>query len=368
MVIELPKGGYTPAFREAGVEARPVAAASVRKSLPLGWIAVATVVLALALAAAWWIVRKDAPAAIAVLPLENLNHDPASDYLADGLTDDLIRTLSSFDGLAPRSRTSSFALKGVARTVRQIREELGVEYGVEGSVLRSGDSLRIDVQLIRTRDDYPLCGPGEFERAVSDVLALQDEISRTIVANLPVKLGHGRKHSVVNPEAYDMYLRARALGLQDGMAAFEQAIFRDPSFAPSYAGLAAAYAYKTGTTTSDLPTELPKMRAAAEKAIELDPRLPEAHSALGMAYARDAQWTQSEKSFRRAIPSWIPIALKVTATFAVYVLMQQGRITEALDQMRRAQRSDPLSPEGCDRSWLTCCFPLIATMRRLPEM
>ena len=291
----------------------------------------------------WWTEKKNAPIAIAVLPLDNLNHDPAVDYLADGLTDELIRNLSTVDGLAPRSRTSSFAFKGKPRNIREAGRELAADYIVEGSVLRSGERLRINAQLVRTRDDVPLWS-GKFDREASDALAIQDEISRAILNNLRIRLGRGRRRYEVSAAAYDLYLHARALGLTEGVELFKEAIAMDASFAPAYAGLASSYAYRTGNTLNDSDNELPKMRAAAEKAIDLDPLLAEAHSALGMAYARDGQWAAAERSFRHAIE----LDRNRSATygdFAVYVLMELGRMHEALDQMRIAQQSDPLSPE-----------------------
>ncbi len=293
---------------------------------------------------AWWQVQRSTrPISIAVLPFENLHHDAADDYLADGLTDELIRNLSEFDGLAPRSRTSSFALKGKPRNIRQAGRELAADYIVEGSVLRSGERLRIDAQLVRASDDSSVWS-AKFERPASDVLAIQDEIARTIVNSLRVKLGRGQRHYEASAEAYDLYLRARAAGLRDSIGLFQQAIARDPSFAPAYAGLASSYAYRTGNTSNDSDQELPKMRTAARRAIELDPLLAEAHSAMGMAYARDGQWALSEASFRRAI-ELNRNRSESHGDFAVYVLMQQGKIREALHEMRIAQRSDPLSAE-----------------------
>jgi TolB-like protein len=311
------------------------------------WIGVGAalgcVVISVAGLIGWRTEGKNAPVTIAVLPLDNLNHDPADDYLADGLTDELIRDLSTYEGLAPRSRTSSFALKGKPRNIREAGKELGVDYVVEGSVLRAADHLRITAQLIRTRDDLPIWS-GKFDREAFDVLAIQDEISLAIVNNLRIKLGRGRKRYETSAEAYDLYLRARAAGRRDSTDLFQQAIARDSSFAPAYAGLATTYAYRTGNTNNDSLRELPMMRAAANKAIELDPLLAEAHGALGMAYACDARWALSEKSFRRAI-ELDPNRSATYADFAVHVLLEQGRIREALEQMRVAQRSDPLSPE-----------------------
>ena len=132
------------------------------------------VVLATALGV-WWVVHKGAPIPIAVLPLVNLSQDPANDYLADGLTSEIISELSIIDGLSVRSQTSSFALKGKTRNVREAGRQLAADYILEGSVVRSGQQLRIDTRLVRTRDDVPIWS-GKFEREWTEVLAIQDEI------------------------------------------------------------------------------------------------------------------------------------------------------------------------------------------------
>ena len=154
LVIELPKGGYTPVFRRPrrprqqmtnGKRARGFGLWSRWLDSRLLWAVIG-----------WWRVQHtSAPIGIAVLPFENLSHDPANDYFADGLTDELIRNLSIIDGLSPRSRTSSFAFKGKPRNVREAGKELAADYILEGSVLRAGQQLRIDAQLIRVRDDFP---------------------------------------------------------------------------------------------------------------------------------------------------------------------------------------------------------------------
>ncbi len=358
LVIELPKGGYTPLFRQPEVASEM--AASLRstagrdvppRSGTRSWLTVALAGVAVVLAALgwWWMHGKSLPIAIAVLPLENVSRDPASDYFADGLTDELIRNLSIIEGLAVRSRTSSFALKGKPRNVREAGKELAADYILEGSVLRDGQQLRINAQLVRVRDDFPLWS-GRFDRELADVFAVQDEISRGIVNSLRLKLGRGRRRYETSVEAYDLYLRARALPIQRGLAGnsesigpFEEAIAKDPSFAPAYAGLAAAYAAQSGQSVSDSADELVKMRAAAEKAMQLDPLLAEAHDALGMAYARDGQWEQSEKSFRRAI-ELDPSRSTSYGHFAMYLLLVLDRIEEALQQLHVAEKMDPLAP------------------------
>jgi TolB-like protein len=350
LVIEVPKGGYTPVFRQP--EAAPETIQTNRPRRSRLGLTVALAGLAVALGVIGWrLVRQtNTPIAIAVLPFENLSHDPANDYFADGLTDELIRNLSIIDGLSPRSRTSSFAFKGKPRNVREAGTELAADYILEGSVLRAGQQLRINAQLIRVRDDFPIWS-GKFDRELTDVFAIQDEISLGIVNSLRLKLGGGRRRYETSVEAYDSYLRARAFEIHFGLddpviGLYEEAIAKDGSFAPAYAGLAAAYAYISATfpNLDRRDDELAKMRAAAEKAISLDPLLAEGHAALAMAYARDGQWEQSEKSFRHAI-ELDPSRSASYDVFAMYLLLVLGRSEEALHQLRVAERIDPLSSE-----------------------
>ena len=347
VVIDLPKGAYTPVFRYQEPQRQtPPPAKKTRRRM---WWAAAVVGLAAAAAVSgWWRVHRSVPIAIAVLPLENLSHDPASDYFSDGLTDELIRNLSLIEGLQPRSQTSSFAFKGKPRNLREVGKELETDYIVEGSVLRIGRQLRVDAQLVRVRDDFPLWS-GRYDRTLTDVFAIQDEISRGIVNSLRLKLGRGRRRYETSAEAYDLYLQARALGIQQGLVGemqsvslFEKAIAQDSSFAPAYAGLAAAHGTRSSTGRFDSADEFAKMQAAAEKALELDPLLAEAHGALGMAYARQAQWERSEKSFRRAL-ELDPNDAVIYDNFALSLLMPLGRIPEVVRQLRIALKNDPLA-------------------------
>jgi len=351
LVIEVPKGGYTPVFRRPEAAPQPSNGEPKRRSR-LGLILALVGLVAVMGGVGWWGARHPStPIGIAVLPFDNLSHDPVNDYFADGLTDELIRNLSIIDGLSPRSRTSSFAFKSKPRNVREAGQELAADYILEGSVLRAGQQLRIDAQLIRVRDDVPIWS-GKFDRELTDVFAIQDEISRGIVNSLRLKLGGGRRRYETSVEAYDSYLRARKLmqgGFRDksqSVGLFEEAITKDPSFAPAYAGLASAYVYTSAVFESlghfeDLKG---KMRAAAEKAIQLDPLLAEAHAALAMAYARDGQWEQSERSFRHAI-ELDPSRSASYDDFAMFLLLVLGRTEEALHQLRVAESFDPLSPE-----------------------
>ena len=360
LVIELPKGGYAPVFRQAAVEpGLPPAGRVANPPRPGRDLRLFVLLTGAALAAGtlcWWGFHyQSGPIPIGVLPLVGLSQDPANDYFADGLTAEIIRNLSIIDGLAVRSQTSSFAFKGKPRNVRDAGQQLQVDYILEGSVLRAGQQLRINAQLIRVRDDFPLWSH-RFDLELTDVFAIQDEIARGIVNSLRLKLGRGRRRYETNVEAYDLYLRARALELQHGFTAlsksvdaFEGVIAKDASFAPAYAGLAAAHAARSGQFRFDLAEEVSKMRAAAEKAVGLDPLLAEAHDALGMVHARDAQWEQSDRSFRRAIEI-DPSRPESHGHFALYLLLPLGRIQEALKQIRVAEKADPLSPEV--QGWL----------------
>jgi TolB-like protein/Tfp pilus assembly protein PilF len=344
IAIDLPKGGYTPTFQQAAAPRK-----TGHPGRRLG-TAVAVITLMLVIAVGSWSHHghRSALIPIAVLPLTNLTPDSENGYFADGLTDELIRNLSIIEGLAVRSRTSSFVFKGHSHTAREVGKQLDVDYILEGSVFHSGRQLRINAQLIRVRDDFPLWS-GKFDREWKDVFTIQDEISRGIVNSLRLRLGNGQRRYETSPEAYNLFLRGRAFPIQQGLVGFnlsieplEQAIARDASFAPAYAGLAAAHAARSGQFKFDPDIEMSKMRAAARKAIELDPLLAEAHDAMGMAYARDAQWTESEKSFRHAI-RLDPGRSETYEHFAVFLLWPLNRTGEALEQLRLAERADPLS-------------------------
>jgi serine/threonine-protein kinase len=350
LVIELPKGGYVPAFRHLDP---PNQSASGRRRAPSSrhWLAPALISLGLIVAAVgWWALDSRRVAIpIAVLPLSYVSADLDGDYVADGLTQEIIRNLAVIDNLAVRSRTSSFFFKGKPRNIREAGKQLAADYLVEGSVQRSGRRLRVTVQLVRVRDDLAVWA-ARFDRELTDLFAIQDEISRGIVNSLRLKLGHGRRRYEPSAEAYDLYLRGRTQHLRGGIsgenqsiALFQAAIVKDPSFAPAYAGLAQAFSFRAGTIGFKRADELAKMRAAAEKAIELDPLLADAYDALGVAYAGDGQWEQSELCFRRAIEldPKNPISY---GQFAMHLLLVLGRVPEALRQTRIAEALDALSP------------------------
>jgi TolB-like protein len=386
LVIELPKGGYVPALRQAN----PEVTTGVRKNAPWrlarGWLMAGIVCVAIAAAAVgWWrLSPRNAPITIAVLPLINLNQDPANDYFADGLTGEIIRNLSIIDGLAVRSETSSFTFKGKPQKARDAGKQLKAEYLVEGSVLRSGQQLRVNAQLVRASDDFSMWS-GRYDREFKDIFAVQDEISRGVVNALRLKLGRGRRLYETNTEAeaYDLYLRARTLrglGAQAGASAsipiYEQVIAKDPAFAPAYAGLAVAHLTRSGISLNDTGDEVAKMRAAAEKAIQLDPLSAEAYDALGAAFAREAQWEQAEKSFRRSMEIQ-PGRPESHGYFGAYYLLPLGRIDEAIRQLQIAETggtdftfflADALADAGRNEEAARFCDKLSpdAPLRRSP--
>lgn len=360
LVIELPKGGYTPRFRQPEAASQAPNDERTARSRPRLMVVLIGLMVASAAVGWWRFQHESALIPIAVLPFTNLSQDAANDYFVDGITNEIIRNLSIIDGLAVRSQTSSFALKGRPPNVHEAGKQLAADYILEGSVLRAGQQLRINAQLIRVRDDFPLWS-GRYDRELTDIFAIQDEVSRGIVNSLRLKLGRGHRRYETSAEAYDLYLRARALqirglsGNSQSIGRFEEAIAKDHSFAPAYAGLAAAYAERSGQlhlgdrrreSSMELARddELSRMRATAEKAIELDPLLAEAHDALGMSYARDGQWEQSEKSFRHAI-KLDPSRSTSYGDFTFNLLLPLGRIEEGLHEMRVAEKADPLSSE-----------------------
>jgi TolB-like protein/DNA-binding winged helix-turn-helix (wHTH) protein/Flp pilus assembly protein TadD len=289
---------------------------------------------------------------IAVLPLKNLSSEPESGYFSDGLTDEIISDLSVIEGLQVKSQTSSFAFKDKPLDLRAVGSQLGANLILEGSVLRAGERLRVNVQLVRVSDDYPLWS-GRFEREFKDIFAVQDEISLSVVNELRLNVGQGRRRYNTNLEAYDLYLKGRALGNQgpemekQGIAAsipiFEAAITRDPNFAPAYAGIAAAYAYLSSTPRAFSPEEAyAKMKPACEKALALDPLLAEAYACMGLLNSRDNSWKQADMDFKRVF-ELNPSLSTPHADYAMTVLYPMGNLKEAERQLRIAIQLDPLS-------------------------
>ncbi len=286
---------------------------------------------------------------IAVLPLKNLSAEPDSEYFSDGLTDEIIRQLSMIDGLEVTSHTSSFAFKGQPRNIREVRRQLDVELVLEGSVRREGDRVRITASLARTEDDTTIWS-ARYDRDVGDALFIEDEISRSIVNQLRLKNVGGQRRYNVDAAAYDLYMRAETLDsemtpgndarLRRAVDLYQQAIDKQPDFAPAYAGMASAYSDLRNRGQSRDSDE--KMRRAAQKALELDPLLGEAYATMALAYAANAAWPDAENAFRRALELDLSSS-SARIHFAQFVLLPEGKVQEALQQARKAVQLDPLS-------------------------
>ena len=353
LIIELPKGAYKPVFRERPT-VQPVR--NSRSGWWTFWVVGGLAAAALSAGAAWWWARPArVPVTVAVLPFENQDHNSATDYFADGLTDEIIRHLSIIDGLTVPSRTSSFALKGKGLNAAEAGQQLGADYLVEGSVQHAGDQLRVTVALVRIGDESRLWSE-RFDRKLTDVFAIQDEISRGIVNSLRLKLNPGGRRYETNLEVYDLYLRGRHLMssfptrgrpiAKPAIDYFEQSIAKDPNYAIAYAGMADAFLAierNVGTAAPLGVIAFPRAKAAAERAVELDPLLSEAQSAMASIHAREYAWQTAERGFRRAIelnPNNALAHLELGAT----VLVVQGRFEEGLEAVRRAVALDSFSP------------------------
>ncbi len=290
---------------------------------------------------------------IAVLPLDNFSGNTNQDYFADGLTDELTTDLATISALRVISRGSVMQFKGTHRpTTPEVARLLNVDAVVEGSVARSGDTVRVTAQLIDAPADKHLWAK-TYERDSRDVLAMQDEIAQAIAHEVNVQLtsderAHFAGSQVVNPAAYDAYLKGRYImesytgeRVRKAIEQFEEAIKIDPNFALPYTGLADAYSFGADWYFPAIEV-MPKAKAAAERALQLDDSLAEAHTSLALIkYQFNFDWAGSEREFRRA--------LELNPNYAFgheqygYFLAWQGRFDESLAEFQRANELDPLS-------------------------
>jgi TolB-like protein/DNA-binding winged helix-turn-helix (wHTH) protein/Tfp pilus assembly protein PilF len=292
---------------------------------------------------------------LAVLPFENLSGDPSQEYFSDGLTEEMIAQLSRLnpERLRVIARTSAMQYKGGAKSVAQIGRELGVDYILESSFRREANRVRITTQLVRVSDQTHLWSQ-QYERDAGGVLMLQKEVAADVVSQIAQKLNppvSERPAAAMNSGAYEAYLRGRFFwdkrseqGHLKAIRYFEQAIAADPGYAQAYSGLADAYALLGSNPTTAITRReaMSKARAAAVKAIALDDTLAEAHTSLAFVYWHyDWNWPAAEKEFQHALqlnPSY-PTAHHWFA----YYLVSQGRTDQGLEEIRRAQETDPLS-------------------------
>jgi TolB-like protein/Tfp pilus assembly protein PilF len=337
-------------------------------------LVLATCVLIVAAAGAWIAFGNrllERPAAsevasIAVLPLENLSGDPQQDYFADGITEALITELGRIRTLRVISRSSVMAYKGRKKALEQAAQELKVDAVVEGAVVREGGRVRVTAQLIRVRPERQVWAD-RYEREISSILALQADLARAIAGEVRAKLTQPELAVLqatrqVDPEAYEAYLKGRfqfnkatAEGIQQARASFEDAIRKDPAFAPAYAGLADTYSWSwtfPGRTLQAPHAIFPKAKAAVLKALELDDTLAEAHASLGfIKEVYDWDWDGAERAYRRAI-ELNPSYATAHHWYAMYLGIPR-RYDEAFAYLRRAEELDPLSLRvRAGRGWL----------------
>jgi len=290
---------------------------------------------------------------VAVLPLENLSHEPEQEYFADGMTEELITSLGKIGALHVTSRTSVMRYKRTNKSLPQIARELNVDGIVEGTVQRSGDRVRITAQLIHAPTDHHLWAES-YDRELKDVLALQDEVARAIANEIKITLTPQEQMSLavvrpINPGAYEAYLKGRyywnkrtAEGIKKASDYFQQAINQQPSYGIAYSGLADC---NSGLAWHGFasPTEaLPRAKAAALKAIEIDPASGEAHASLALVLSHQRNWAAAENEFKRAL-QLSPGYANAHHWYGDYLSIV-GRQEEALVEAKRAFELDPLSP------------------------
>jgi TolB-like protein/DNA-binding winged helix-turn-helix (wHTH) protein/Flp pilus assembly protein TadD len=296
---------------------------------------------------------------IGVMPLKNLSGDPAQEFFADGMTEEVIGRLSMIRGLRVISRTSVMQFKNTRLLTPEIARTLGVDAVVEGSVIREGDRIRVHAQLIRASTDEHFWSE-TYDRELGDALTLESEIAESIARRVQVTVtGEERARLVaarpVSPEVYELYLKglfdkgnSRA-EVEESIGYFDQAIKRDPTFAPAYAGLADGYGRLGTIFIGAAPDETrPKVISNAQKALELDPQLGNAYVTLANVHTAQWRWAEAEVEFRRAL-ELNPNHAGAHFAFATWMLCH-GRVEEALAWGRRGRELDPVGFTG-DMVW-----------------
>ncbi len=300
-----------------------------------------------------WGSREPAINAIAVLPLTNLARDSGDDYFADGMTEELITELARLSSVRVISRTSIMRYKQPVRSLPEIGGELNVDAVVEGTVRRSGDRVRISVQLVRISPERHLWADA-FEGDIRDVLSLQRDVAHDIVGQIHTKLAARQQASrnsdkPVDPDAYENYLRGRyflarrnAEAMNKAVGYFQQAVQRSPQYAKAYAGLAVTYDLLATYELLPPSDSFPKAKQFASQALALDNTLSEAYTARASAASFwEFDWATAERDFQRAI------ALEPSSALAHHWYGEHfiniGKAERAVSELKRARELDPLS-------------------------
>ena len=296
---------------------------------------------------------------LAVLPFENLTGDASQDYFSDGLTEEMIAQLGQLNPrrLGVIGRASVMQYRDSQKPLQQIARDLGIQYVLEGSVRRDSQKVRITAQLIQVSDQKTVW-LRQYDRELTSLLALQQEIAQEIAEEIQLALGDTHKPITPAPslatsptsyDAYDLYLKGRfflnkrnAQGFQQAIDYFQQAIAKDPRYALAYVGLADSYALTSSYSLGLGKVFIPKARAAALRALQLNKNLAEAHTSLALIdEIYDWDWLTAEKEFRRAIE--LDPNYPTGHQWYAECLAWQGRFDEALAESELARRLDPLS-------------------------
>jgi TolB-like protein/Tfp pilus assembly protein PilF len=290
---------------------------------------------------------------IAVLPFDNLSRDPDNAYFAEGVQDEILTRLAKVADLKVISRTSTQRFKSAPSDLRDIAKQLGVMNILEGSVQKANDQVRVNVQLINALTDAHLWAD-TYDRKLLDIFSVESDIAKTIADTLQAKLSGSEKTAIskkptANPEAYELYLKARffwnkrtGADLKTAAQYFERALTADPSYGSAYAGLAQSYLLIPVFGAGAPRDFFPKAMVAAHRAIKLDETSAEGHSALAMLVLFDFKFKESEEEFRRAI-ELNPNYATAHHWFGNSLLVTLGRFDEAIKEGERAVELDPLS-------------------------
>jgi TolB-like protein/DNA-binding winged helix-turn-helix (wHTH) protein/tetratricopeptide (TPR) repeat protein len=300
---------------------------------------------------------------LAVLPLKNLSGDPAQEYLADGMTEELIGRLAGIHDLRVVSRTSVMRFKDAQLSVPEIARILNVDAVVEGSVIREGSRIRVHAQLIRGATDEHFWSEA-YDRDLRDVLGLQSEVAESIALKVKATVtGEERTRLTaarpVSPDVYESYLKglyvyrsktSSRAGVEESIGYFQKAIAGDPTYAPAYVSLASAYTFLGTVTIGGSPAERLKAMTAVRKALELDPNLAAAHVVFADLETAEWHWTEAEAEYRRGL-ELNPSDASAYGGLAVW-LLSRGRLDEAVAAARKARELDPSPGAGRDLGWI----------------
>jgi serine/threonine protein kinase/tetratricopeptide (TPR) repeat protein len=355
--VQMPAGtqthssGTSSASSISGTAAVPASNSSRR------WIAGIAAAVILVLAAVGFFLYRGRSSqheisSIAVLPFVNASNDPNSEYLSDGLTEGLINSLSQIPNLAVMSRSSVFHYKGRDVDPQVVARDLKIEGVVTGRIVQRGDQLIISAELIDARNNHNLWGD-QYDRKLADVLAVQNEITRSITAKLRERLSNETAKPVVkggtnDPEAYQLYLKGRYYWekrtpetLDKARDYFTQAVEKDPNYALAYLGLADYYDVVSDYAPVPASEMVPKARAAAQKALAIDDTLADAHAILADSLYTEWHWSAAEREFKRTLE----LNPNSANTHKLYWLFLSGlgRHEEALAEIKTAIRLDPLN-------------------------